>query len=459
MLKKLTFSQKEVVENGSDDETVVNDVESLNNACSTEQKRTLSIETDESDEDLDEEEIIRDRNLPEIYIKRVLKSGTTKTGKKKKTTRVFNSYHYCGICDIKVSNFAQHLERNHVKHAACTEISKIREEKDQEKKSQLRVLLRGKFNNQYNLKVLKKKKGEILLERRPTKSFDVRDYGPCPNCLLWIAKKLMFKHQKRCVGKNSCTSSETTAMLLTQSDVISKRIPAEASKTLVKETFEILNNDDIGKVVREDSLIIQLGNVWMQKNIDNKLKRGTYTAQIIRLVGRMLLNLRKVKPLDDGDGLWDYLKAEHFDALVEATLKTAAPDLNDEEVLEKPSNAIKLGYDLKRLINLKIGMAIMHNDKRSKEDAENLLRTMNIFWPTKVTKLARVLLDQRKYNKHEELPDPKDIEKLSNSLKSEISKLDLKNHTPANFRHVANIISARLVIYNRRRTGELQAIR
>ena len=140
-------------------------------------------------------------------------------------------------------------------------------------------------------------------------------------------------------------------------------------------------------------------------------------------------------------------------------MKTAAPDLNDEEVLEKPSNAIKLGYDLKRLINLKIGMAIMHNDKRSKEDAENLLRTMNIFWPTKVTKLARVLLDQRKYNKHEELPDPKDIEKLSNSLKSEISKLDLKNHTPANFRHVANIISARLVIYNRRRTGELQAIR
>ena len=38
-------------------------------------------------------------------------------------------------------------------------------------------------------------------------------------------------------------------------------------------------------------------------------------------------------------------------------------------------------------------MAVMHNDK-----SIILLTTMNIFWPTEVTKLVRVLFDQRKYN-------------------------------------------------------------
>ena len=58
-----------------------------------------------------------------------------------------------------------------------------------------------------------------------------------------------------------------------------------------------------------------------------------------------------------------------------------------------PSQCNKTGIWLKETYKLKTDMAVMHNDK-----SIILLTTMNIFWPTEVTKLVRVLFDQRKYN-------------------------------------------------------------
>ena len=53
--------------------------------------------------------------------------------------------------------------------------------------------------------------------------------------------------------------------------------------------------DEVSAAVKADILIIQLENQWMEINVGNVLKRGTYTSQILRLVGRFLPNLRKIK--------------------------------------------------------------------------------------------------------------------------------------------------------------------
>ena len=58
-----------------------------------------------------------------------------------------------------------------------------------EKKSSLRkqlhntqTLIRNRSNNCHNQKVLAVEEGEILLSRRNSNTFDVREYGPCPYC-------------------------------------------------------------------------------------------------------------------------------------------------------------------------------------------------------------------------------------------------------------------------------------
>ena len=65
-----------------------------------------------------------------------------------------------------------------------------------------------------------------------------------------------------------------------------------------------------------------------------------------------------MKPLSAPD-MSEYLKWEHFDALAKAIM-TAAPSMDDKEDLSKPSNAIKFGYHIKRMISTKIALARMN---------------------------------------------------------------------------------------------------
>ena len=92
-------------------------------------------------------------------------------------------------------------------------------------------------------------------------------------------------------------------------------------------------------------------------------------------------------------------------------------DMYDETDLDSPSNAIKLGFDLKRLINIKIGMCIEQGHLKERQEAEDVLTLMNIFWGSRVTKLARVLLEERRFNKVQSLPDTEDLKKLNMYLK------------------------------------------
>ena len=124
------------------------------------------------------------------------------------------------------------------------------------------------------------------------------------------------------------------------------------------------------------------------------------------------------------------------------------------KILKNASTAIKLGYDLSRLANAKLGIAIKEDNDRGKKEAGEFLLRME--WSVKVTKLARVTLDLRHFNKKKELPDPSDIEKIAAYLVREIKKLDLtiSNCSEIVFREAIVLTEARFLIYNRRRPGE-----
>jgi len=438
--------QSEVADSCSEEEGTIN----INDSPVLNQQSIsrVSYMVDDSEEDseefegLNEEEILRDSKNPKIYIRRVLKSRIAKHGKLKKHNRVYNSYQYCAPCKIKVSNFAQHLSRNsnkHHAHASVPEITALREEENEALKKKLQSLLRGKFNHAFNMKTIKKGRGEILLERRPVTDFQLKNYGPCPNCFFWYAKKLLKKHQKKCISESDV--SQSIGDLTTRSECLSEQLRPIASKKLVKEVFSKMILDEVSHVVKGDTLIIQLGNQWLEKNVGNILKRGVYTSQIVRLVGRFLLNLRKIKPIPGNSEppIWEYLKPQYFDSIVEACILTASPFLDDEEQLKSPSNAIKLGYDIKRLLNGKIGLAIMASDTSSQEDATRVLKLMEIYWGTKVTKTARVMLEVRSFYAGKNLPSPEDIKRLNTHLRESITGLDYQKTDNVNFRRVAEL--------------------
>ena len=261
--------------------------------------------------------------------------------------------------------------------------------------------------------------------------------------------------------------------LLFQNNLLSNKVESTASALLRNEVFSVMTPDKVTEVAQKDRPIVALGESWLRRNIDNELKRKYYASQHMRHCAKLLLHAHKTdnqedKPSGNSEELWEYIRPAYMDTIVQAALDTAVRNMDDEEDLKSPSNAIKIKYDLLRLTNIKIVISLREFDqdrgnkmwKEANEEAEGFLIAVKVEWSEKVTRLARKQLNERKLNKVTELPNPKDIEQLSKHLREELTADDVYEGKPfwATYRRVIQLTQTRLLTYNKRRSGELEAI-
>jgi len=430
--------------------------------------------TDIDDDTIDENAISRDLKNNQIYVRAVLKDGFTKTGKCKKSNRVYNSAHPCPFCVKHVTNFSHHILSNkHQNEEAVKEIYQLGKDSKERKNSIQLLRLKGAHLN--NVKVLERKRGEIFLLRRAsaveeedddneteqntgTLGFQVCKYDPCPDCLGWVLLKSIKRHQKTCCGRDKSKNiAVSKSYLIVQSDILTGKLSASASKALVEETFTIMKNDDISDVAKSDPLIVTLGNNWMLRNAGNKIMRRYHTSSIMRLVAKFKMALQNCCSDNTGKDMNEFLQPKYFDMIIAAAIKCSSQD--DEEDLTTPSNAIKLGYDIKRMASAKLAKAIKDGNEALQKEAKRILKLMDMEWGVKVKKLATITLTERSFNADRQLPLPEDIQALATYLQTELENLDLTDHTYENFRKVAIFTLARTTLYNRRRCHEVQAMR
>ena len=453
---------------------------------------TSQEDDEEGDNVLSEKDILRDNNVPAIFIKKVLKSYTVSGGgeKKKKNNRVITSNHACYYCGVLRTHIQDHLLR---KHADESDVKRIKNmlpsdkkspnwQKEQEEVQPYMDMLRAMGDNEHNKMVLEKQKGQMLLYRRPTANFDHREYGPCPKCLLWLRRNSLSKHQKTCPGYK--TEPEPRAgkkrkrELQMQSDILLGKITVNGSDLLKKEVFSMMKVDDVAKVAKNDALIVALGETWLRTNYSNLLKRKYYVSQHMRLAARLLMAARKVAhevPVVENINLkgdqfqmWDLIRPAYFDVFVKAAFEISLPEIDDEEMLKSPSNCIAIKYDLIRMAQSKKTIARKEYDKdKSKKhwkvqrtEALEFLDDVDDKWSVKVTRQARTILAERRLNRIHTLPKPEDIEKLGKYLVAKLTDADLSEEcvTWDRFRTVMRYVQARLLLYNKRRSGELEAV-
>ncbi|XP_033758095.1 uncharacterized protein LOC117340444 [Pecten maximus] len=429
----------------------------------------------ECEEALCEDQISRDVTHRNIYIRKVLKSekGSRAQASKKKNLRVYNSYHACFICGKLVQHIPTHLKthRNNPKVKdillqKVPDFSKVRRFGD----------------DLHNRKVVEELKGEFLLARRPSDNkLDISLYGPCPNCSEWILLKCIKYHHQRCTKKEGKNVKLSRRSLSTQSMILAGHIQSKCSKAMLTEVFPSMIDDKIAKVAKEDELIVALGESWLRRNIDNIEKRRYYASQRMRLCARFLTQLRELHKTmvksgnqensepdeaileSDGDGcnqdMSYYLKPCFFDMIAQAALTCCIPFMDDEEELESPSNAIKLKYDIKRLVDAKWALCLkgkFDEPKSASKDCKAVLKLMDIEWKEKVTRHARAVLARRSFDRTKELPDPEDIQRLTKHLMEELKTTEL---TSGNYYRVVLLLQTRLLLFNKRRAGELEVIK
>ena len=121
--------------------------------------------------------------------------------------------------------------------------------------------------------------------------------------------------------------------------------------------------------------------------------------------------------------------------------------------MEYQQRAIKLKYDIQRLVNSKWAYIVKKTGGEREVEAhacKAFLSLMDIEWRDKVTVMARSVLNRRKYELVKELPSPEDVETLTRHLIEELERTPL---THSNYRRVVVLAQSRLLLYNKRCTG------
>lgn len=385
---------------------------------------------------------------------------------KKNESTIYDQVHACVFCGKLLSNISKHLKKVHGNEEKVKDILLLREESSCDRKliQAKWDLLRNEGDHTHNCKVMKEGKGQFIVARRNIKEdFKISDYGPCPHCFLWMKLKVtMSRHQKVCAAFRTNKDTyfqKSKGELRIQSLALSERI--SASKQLREEVLPIMTNDITSEIAQNDFLIVALGSHWLSRNVGNVLKRKYYTSSRMREAARLLMNARDCISGQQDVSMSEILQPMHFDTVVKAALMTASAGFDDEEDLKSPSTAIRLGYDIKKMLNCKWAKGIKEKDKEKIDDCKHFLRLMNLEWSTRVTKLATVTLEFRHFNKEKSLPDPDDIIHLQKHIKDELSNLKLSVATSdlETFRNVSRLSQARLLIFNKRRSGEIESMR
>ena len=154
-----------------------------------------------------------------------------------------------------------------------------------------------------------------------------------------------------------------------------------------------------------------------------KMNRKYYTSSIMRLCARLLIAMRNEKSISkenatettSQNSMYDYLRPQYFELNVKAALKCASKNFDDFEDLRSPLNALKLGYEIKRLVDSKMAFVIKGRKKETEEQCADFCHLLKTEWGHRVTKLARVYLNERLFSKEKDLPEPQDqpdIERL-----------------------------------------------
>ncbi|XP_052229409.1 uncharacterized protein LOC127843707 isoform X6 [Dreissena polymorpha] len=401
-------------------------------------------------------DILRDSEYPEIYIRKQLKKANSVSGQayKKKHSRVYNNYHACYYCKELFLHIPVHMKTHR-------NISEVRHElkKTQPDFSSLRKL----GDDQHNRDVVNQKKGELIIARKSNeKTLDITKYGPCVNCREWMLLSGLKKHFRTCAKGEKRGMGKKDLVITAQ--ILAGHVVGKPSKMMLEEVYRIMKDDECSRTAKNDVLILSLGESWLRRNIDNNDKRKYYASGRMRLCARLLIALKaqqlQTKSEENEvtcETMWDFLMPSKFDDFVTASLAVSMPHMDDMEDLRAPSNAIKLKYDIRRLLNAKYAYLLRASDVVSNEikQCKRFLKLMEIEWGERVTKVARTVLQTRRLTETKEVPAPDDVEKLTRHL---VNELENTKMTPENYARIVQLCQTRLLLFNKRRSGELEVL-
>lgn len=350
-------------------------------------------------------------------------------------------------------------------HKDCPEVVKALsfEAKSKERKKELdRIRLLGNF--MHNNKVLEKNKGELKVVRRPPPNVEGNplEYLPCLYCYGFLHKAELYRHVHTCEFASEGKEVHPRRLRYNCSLLLSTNNAFKnCNKDLADYVLPRMKSDNISLVARRDELILMYGAALLNKHGKNK---ANLVSQKMRELARLLVEVRNLCRLPSLQFM-NAITPDKFDVFVTATKNVSGFDAREENHLSRyksPSTSLKLGYALKKAAFIVRGWAIRSRDAATQKDVDDFLKLYDQDWSETITCNALDTLSFRKHNKQETLPLTEDLVKLRDYQLEQMEELTERLELYAQkevWRSLACVCLARMIIFNKRRSGEASKLR
>ncbi|XP_073667997.1 uncharacterized protein [Paramisgurnus dabryanus] len=443
-----------------------------------EDKHDFSSEDNQSDEDMHEDDMHKDddyvpdtdsesdsdtstvvgssvsqvplsRNIEEFHTTTKNTCENTDETTDEATEARVNGINYCYVCQKPQSKLARHLEMHKTEAEVMEALSYPKRSVNRRR---LLEKLRNRGNFQHNLEVLKNGTGQIKLKRFSKQSKFIH----CLYCKGMFSRKELWRHTRRCHFMPERASHESTKAKVLGLATTAQSVFSESISKGVWKLLDPMRQDDITAVVRNDFGILQLAQTLYNKHGNDPTKHE-YVRQKLRELARVLLVLR-------GDSIYtieDAVKPGNFYKVVNAVKKVSGFD-EENHTYTAPSLALKIGHSLQKIADIIYSRALMTENDNLIKSTEAFKSLYAAKWCELVSHSALNTLSEKKFNKPSTLPFTQDVQLLHTHLEktseSAFDKLK-KTVSPQSYADLAKSTLAQIIIFNRRRAGEVSKMR
>ena len=332
------------------------------------------------------------------------------------------------------------------------------------------ALLRSLVNDgdfKHNTDALRKGTGEVVVGRRSSLiGRRISDFVACAFCKRFYSKKNLWRHTKDCPEKKEYYRAHGEVSV----DGNRKRIQAvKNGRTLVynaifdgddnvlNEMAAHLRDDEITPIVVSDKLIRReaaLRITALGRKEDQKQDDVYRVNNSARTLGRILSFARVTKP---GISLNRLLRPCNFDFVVDIARKMSIEK-------ERPSLNVgkTIGFLLKKVCQSKYCLALRKGDENGRNDATNFTKLIEAEWNSRVNRPAVRQMEREKRMTVPAIPITEDLQKFRDFLLRNMKHLNerLRRHpNPEDWLQLAKLTMCRLILFNKRRRGEVRELR
>ncbi|XP_020601654.1 uncharacterized protein LOC110040732 isoform X3 [Orbicella faveolata] len=379
--------------------------------------------------------------------------------------RIYDKRHSCFYCDKMCAKIARHYEHHHKDEAEVAETFAYPRGSKDHKKALEKLRLRGNFH--HNLRVLERKKEQLIVMRRPGEEEDCcqDDYLPYIHCLGFVKRKDLWRHNKACNFKSGdeddkndkddndymkCQKLQTKSKLL----ILPSLCPGKGSP--YQEFLASMKSDQITLVARNDSVISALGTMMVEKV---GTSRCHDISQNMRNLARLLMSLREAENTANAQ-LLQFLRPDKFDVVVQCVMDISKFDVKmGESRVGTPSLALHFGYSLKKCVGIVRGKALREKDRGLLEDVEHFEKLIEAEWNYRISHHSMTTLNDRRHNQPNLLPVTSDLRTLKEYITLKIVSLSSQLQYASipdvrTWRELSKMVLNRLILFNKRRGGE-----